>query len=238
MCNKIIYLREFYGLPLLSKCDLCESAIAKTYNRIFESGGLEHLSWMHIWSVVLPEIGCRGPFESEACQVHGSINQQKENGHNTGNGVELPRKQHQLQQINNGRGRERKRTKNNNGWIEIPLSQKQNCICKLFFSQTWTSPYFQLLKDVMVNHEISHWHWMHPPKKVKHIWTAFCAGIECKAILWKAEHNTKLIVTSTFVQYYAETTHSKWLLRMSPLSSVQAQKGFPKTSKGPPESRK
>ena len=38
----------------------------------------------------VPEIWCGCPFQSQAGQVHGSIHQQEENGHNTGDGVEFP----------------------------------------------------------------------------------------------------------------------------------------------------
>lgn len=38
----------------------------------------------------VPEIGSRCPFQSQAGNVHSSIHQQEENGHNAGDGVELP----------------------------------------------------------------------------------------------------------------------------------------------------
>lgn len=44
----------------------------------------------------VPEIGRRGPFESQAGQIHGGVHQQEENGHNAGDGVELPGEKDQL----------------------------------------------------------------------------------------------------------------------------------------------
>lgn len=44
----------------------------------------------------VPEIGCGGPFESQTGHIHGGVHQQEENGHNAGNGVELPREKDQL----------------------------------------------------------------------------------------------------------------------------------------------
>lgn len=53
---------------------------------------------MIYWSVPnsLPEIWCGGPFESEAGEIHGGIDQQKEDGHDTSNCIQFARKQHQL----------------------------------------------------------------------------------------------------------------------------------------------
>lgn len=56
----------------------------------------------------VPEIRSRGPFQSEAGQVHGRIHQQEEDGHNTGDGVELPRKKHQLERKARNKGRGKK----------------------------------------------------------------------------------------------------------------------------------
>lgn len=44
----------------------------------------------------VPEIGRGGPFESQTGHVHGGVHQQEENGHNTGNDVELSREKDQL----------------------------------------------------------------------------------------------------------------------------------------------
>lgn len=48
----------------------------------------------------VPEIRCRCPFQSKTGQVHSSVHQQEENGHNAGDGVEFPWKQHQLERKN------------------------------------------------------------------------------------------------------------------------------------------
>lgn len=48
----------------------------------------------------VPEIGRGGPFESQTGHIHGGVHQQEENGHNAGNGVELPREKDQL--VKNG----------------------------------------------------------------------------------------------------------------------------------------
>lgn len=55
--------------------------------------------WVCVFSksgMCVPEIRCGGPFQGQASQIHSSIHQQEENGHNAGDGVELPREQHQL----------------------------------------------------------------------------------------------------------------------------------------------
>lgn len=44
----------------------------------------------------VPEIRCRGPFKSQTGHIHSGIHKQEENGHNAGNGVELPREKDQL----------------------------------------------------------------------------------------------------------------------------------------------
>lgn len=44
----------------------------------------------------VPEIGRGGPLESQAGHIHGGVHQQEENGHNAGNGVELPGEKDQL----------------------------------------------------------------------------------------------------------------------------------------------
>lgn len=45
----------------------------------------------------VPEVGCRRPFQSQAGHVHGGVHQQEENGHNAGDGVELPWEENQLE---------------------------------------------------------------------------------------------------------------------------------------------
>lgn len=44
----------------------------------------------------VPEIRRRGPFQSQTGHIHGGVHQQEENGHNAGNGVELPGEKDQL----------------------------------------------------------------------------------------------------------------------------------------------
>lgn len=38
----------------------------------------------------VPEVGGRRPLKSQAGNVHGGVHQQEENGHNAGDGIELP----------------------------------------------------------------------------------------------------------------------------------------------------
>lgn len=45
----------------------------------------------------VPEVGGRGPFQCQAGQVDSGINQEEEDCHDTCDGVELPRKEHDLQ---------------------------------------------------------------------------------------------------------------------------------------------
>lgn len=44
----------------------------------------------------VPEVRGGGPFESQTGHINGGVHQQEENGHNAGNGVELPREKDQL----------------------------------------------------------------------------------------------------------------------------------------------
>lgn len=44
----------------------------------------------------VPEIGGRGPLQSQAGHVHGGVHQQEEDGHDAGDGVELPGEKDQL----------------------------------------------------------------------------------------------------------------------------------------------
>lgn len=53
----------------------------------------------------VPEIRRGGPFESQTGHVHGGVHQQEEDGHNAGNGVELPGEQDQLAKNREGVGR-------------------------------------------------------------------------------------------------------------------------------------
>lgn len=50
----------------------------------------------------IPEVGCWRPFQSQAGNVHSSVHQQKENGHNAGDGVELPWEENQLEEEKEG----------------------------------------------------------------------------------------------------------------------------------------
>lgn len=43
-----------------------------------------------------PEVGCRGPLQRQAGQVHGGVGDQIEDGHDASNGVEFPHQEHQL----------------------------------------------------------------------------------------------------------------------------------------------
>lgn len=65
--------------------NMCKKAMSFYY-------GTESLSTCvcKLPDVCVPEIRCRGPFQGEASQVHSSVHQQEENGHNAGDGVELP----------------------------------------------------------------------------------------------------------------------------------------------------
>lgn len=62
--------------------------------------------------VYVPEIRRRCPFQSQTGHVHGSIHQQKENGHNAGDGVKLPWEQHQLGRKNKTEEEAEKEKKN------------------------------------------------------------------------------------------------------------------------------
>lgn len=81
--------------------------------------------------VYVPEIRCRCPFQSKTGQVHGSIHQQEENGHNAGDGVEFPWKQHQLERKNKTKEEGRKQMEREKGKMEaISIHSKKKIIPK------------------------------------------------------------------------------------------------------------
>lgn len=75
----------------------------------------------------VPEIGRGRPFESQTGHIHGSVHQQEEDGHNAGNGVELPGEKDQLVEESGGGGGVN--TCTNNGGNDCPICFWSKC-CK------------------------------------------------------------------------------------------------------------
>ena len=136
-----------------------ESVLQKVTSQVLPMG--LHCVYVYVFDSCVPEIWCRCPFQSQAGQVHGSIHQKEENGHNTGNGVELPWEQHQLDRKNNAEEGEKKIGKKRQR-INIHSNQSfqsgtEECIlmpssCDLFRHQ----PTF------------------HSPKRISKIWSQAC----------------------------------------------------------------
>lgn len=105
----------------------------------------------------VPEIWCRGPLQSEAGQVHSSIHQQEENGHNAGDGVELPWEQHQLERKKNKSGEEGEQKKE-----EEKREQKKKVGQNRALMPLWPFPanYFSQPKTIRLKDEPDNVIWM------------------------------------------------------------------------------
>lgn len=120
----------------------------------------------------LPEVWSRCPFQSEAGQVHSSIDQQEENGHDAGNGVELSRKQHQL--LRQGPREEKRRALRISGKVFF----------KVIFYHLSVIVTVPIIKVKVSCHTHTHKSWwvkcllsIWPiPRESSELWTQLCSG--------------------------------------------------------------